>query len=201
MCFNMNIDQEKMMVFAAPSGSGKTTIVHHLLTHFEELAFSISATTRERRDYETDGEDYYFLSEPEFRARIDRGEFVEWVEVYPGRFYGTLKREIERLWAQRKCVLFDIDVVGAMQIKEKYGDHCLSVFVQPPSIDILIDRLRKRKTETEQTLKTRRDRFEEELNYASKFDRILINDKLDRALKEAERLTIDFLDMDMNQSG
>jgi guanylate kinase len=192
--------QRKMMVFAAPSGAGKTTIVHHLLNRFDKLAFSISATTREKRDYETEGEDYYFLTEAEFRQRIEKGDFVEWVEVYPGRFYGTLRNEIERLWAQGKCVLFDIDVVGAMQIKKKYGVQCMSVFVQPPSVEVLIDRLRNRKTETEETLNTRRARFLEELAYASRFDRILINDRLEPALEEAEKLTLDFLERDTHQT-
>ena len=185
----------KMMVFAAPSGSGKTTIVRHLLGVFDRLDFSVSATTREKRNYELDGEDYYFLSVDAFRHRIQQEEFVEWVEVYPGRYYGTLKVEVERMWRAGKCVLFDIDVVGAMQLKEKYGDRCLTVFVRPPSVDALIDRLRKRQTETEESLAIRRARFIEEFKYESKFDRVLINDQLEEALEEAERMTRAFLDL------
>lgn len=191
--------QNKMIVFAAPSGSGKTTIVRHLLEKFDELAFSISATTREKRNYETDGHDYYFLSETEFLDRIEKGSFVEWVEVYKGRYYGTLVEEVERLWKEGKCVLFDIDVVGAMHIKEKFGDQCLAVFVKPPGIDTLIHRLRKRKTETEESLKTRRERFDRELTFESRFDCVVINDELDIALNKAEQLTSDFLAQDFHQ--
>ena len=190
----------KMMVFAAPSGSGKTTIVRHLLDCFDQLAFSISATTRRKRDYEVDGKDYYFLSEDEFSQRIANGAFVEWVEVYPGRYYGTLKEEVERLWKAGKCILFDIDVIGAMEIKEKYGDRCLAVFVKPPGIEALIDRLRKRKTESEETLQIRKERFREELRFEEKFDRVLINDQLEVALEEAERMVRGFLFEDGNQA-
>jgi guanylate kinase len=194
MCSDSKVkNQKKMMVFAAPSGSGKTTIVRHLLDKFEELAFSISATTRPIRDYEIDGHDYYFLSVEEFRKRIETGAFVEWVEVYEGRYYGTLVEEVERLWAKGKYVLFDIDVLGARQIKEKYGDQCLLVFVKPPSVEALIDRLEKRKTETEATLQIRKERFHKELGYEVYFDRVLINDQLHIALEEAEQLTREFL--------
>lgn len=190
-----------MMVFAAPSGSGKTTIVRHLLDKFDKLAFSISATTRPIRDYEIDGHDYYFLSVEEFRKRIDDGAFVEWVEVYEDRYYGTLVEEVERLWAEGKFVLFDIDVVGARKIKEKYGDQCLLVFVKPPSVEALIDRLEKRKTESETTLQTRKERFQKELSYEGHFDRVLINDQLNVALEEAEQLTREFLGLgkDLNK--
>ena len=142
---------------------------------------------------------FWVLPESEFREKIDGDEFVEWVEVYPGRLYGTLRFEVERLWKQGKCVLFDIDVIGAMQIKEKYNDQCLAVFVQPPSVDVLIERLKKRKTETEKSLAIRKARFVEELAYASKFDRVLINDKLEMALKEAERITMQFLETEIRQ--
>jgi len=185
------------MVFAAPSGSGKTTIVRHLLSHFEELAFSISATTREKREYERDGKDYYFLSGEEFKEKIEKDAFVEYVEVYEGRFYGTLKKEVDRLWAEEKCVMFDIDVIGAMQIKEKYGEQCLTVFVKPPSIESLIDRLKKRKTETEESLNTRRERFKDELEFESKFDMVLINDDLENAFNEAEQITREFIKSDL----
>lgn len=191
--------QKKMMVFAAPSGSGKTTIVRHLLDQFEELAFSISATTRPIRDYEIDGHDYYFLSVEEFRKRIEKGAFIEWVEVYEGRYYGTLVEEVERLWSKGKCVVFDIDVVGARQIKEKYGDQCLLVFVKPPSVEALVDRLVKRNTESDATLQSRKDRFYKELSYEVHFDRVLINDQLNIALEQAEQLTRDFLGLEKKQ--
>ena len=193
MCSDNPVLNKKMMVFAAPSGSGKTTIVRHLLNSFDELAFSISATTREKRDYEIDGKDYYFLTEKEFKKQIDDNAFVEWVEVYSGRYYGTLKKEVERLWENGKCVLFDIDVIGAMKIKEQFGDQCLAVFVRPPGIDALLDRLRKRNTETEETLNIRRKRFEKELEYESKFDISLINDDLTEAFQEAENIVKDII--------
>ena len=188
----------KMMVFAAPSGSGKTTIVRHLLDHFEEVDFSISATTRNKRAYEGHGKDYYFLTEDIFRDKIESNEFIEWVEVYQGRFYGTLKSEVERLWNEGKCVLFDIDVLGAMKIKEKYGNQCLAVFIKPPGIESLLERLRKRNTESEETLKTRRERFEKELAFEDQFDVVLVNDDLQMALHKAEQIVIDFLGLDQS---
>lgn len=185
----------KMVVFAAPSGSGKTTIVRHLLDEYEQLAFSVSATTRPIRYYEEDGIDYYFLSNENFRCKIENKAFVEWVEVYEGRFYGTLKEEIERLWKEGKYVLFDIDVVGAMKIKEHYGEKCLAVFVKPPSIQTLIERLKKRKTESEASLNIRKERFKKELEFESRFDEVIINDELAIALERAEALTESFLEI------
>lgn len=186
-------DNEKMIVFAAPSGSGKTTVVRHLLEIFNELSFSISATTREKREIEEDGKDYYFLSEDEFKDKITRNEFVEWVEVYKGRYYGTLKSEVQRLWDDGKFILFDIDVIGARMIKDQFGEKCLAVFVKPPSIEVLINRLKKRKTETEASLNSRIARFKEELTYEKYFDKTLINDDLEMALEEAEGIVTDFL--------
>jgi guanylate kinase len=183
----------KMMVFAAPSGSGKTTIVRHLLSSFECLGFSVSATTRPKRSYEKDGRDYYFLSVDDFKEKIRKEEFVEWEEVYENRYYGTLKSEIERKWEEGKHILFDIDVKGAMDIKKQFGDKCLAVFVKPPGVETLIKRLEKRNTETAETLKIRIARFNEELTYEKHFDTVLINDKLDLAFTEAEQLTTDFL--------
>ena len=191
---------EKMMVFAAPSGSGKTTIVRHLLETFDELAFSISATTREKRGYEVDGRDYYFLNEDEFKRRIKEDEFVEWEEVYEGRYYGTLRTEVERLWKEGKFILFDIDVKGAMDIKKQFGDKCLAVFVKPPSIEALIDRLEKRGTESAETLNTRIARFKEELEHEKYFDKTLINDNLLIALQKAEKLSCDFLGIEREES-
>jgi guanylate kinase len=183
---------ERMMVFTAPSGSGKTTIVRHLLRRFDQLSFSVSATTRNKRDHETDGKDYYFLSVEEFQQKITEDQFVEWEEVYPGRYYGTLKSEVDRIWKEGKFVLFDVDVLGANSIKKIYGDKCLAVFVKPPSLDALITRLKSRNTETPETLEIRKARFIKELEHESNFDVVLINDQLERAFEEAEALARKF---------
>lgn len=183
----------KLFVFTAPSGAGKTTIVKHLLGKYKQLAFSISATTRPQRTHETAGKDYYFLSPDAFRQKIDAEEFVEWEEVYPDRFYGTLKSEVERLWEADKHIVFDIDVKGAMSIKKHYPDDAITIFVKPPSINALVERLKKRDTEDESSLKTRIARMKEELAYEKEFDRILINDILEQALDDAEKLIESYL--------
>lgn len=183
----------KLLLFTAPSGAGKTTIVRHLLEKYDELAFSVSATTRERRAHETDGIDYYFLSAEEFRSRINKGDFVEWEEVYENQFYGTLQSEIERIWANGKHVIFDIEVKGATNIKQRYGDKALAVFVKPPSPEVLFERLRNRKTETPKSLRRRIARARFELGYESKFDRVLMNDELDQAFADAEAIVDEFL--------
>jgi guanylate kinase len=188
-------EKGKMMVFAAPSGSGKTTIVRHLLKTFDCLGFSISDTTREKREYEIDGTDYYFLSVSEFRDRIREGSFIEWEEVYENRLYGTLQSEVDRMWEAGKHILFDIDVKGAMDIKNQFGERCLAVFVKPPSIEVLIERLKNRNTENQESLQSRIDRFNEEMTYEKNFDLVLINDDLDRAFTEAENITRSFLDL------
>ncbi len=182
----------KLIVFTAPSGAGKTTIVRHLLKKFDSLAFSISATTRERRPHEQDGLDYYFLSPEKFKALIDQNAFVEWEEVYENQFYGTLKSEIERLWAAGKHIVFDIDVKGATNIKRQYPSETLAIFVKPPAPEILFERLRERGTESEANLRKRISRAEEELTYENKFDVILVNDILEDALQGAERLVQQF---------
>lgn len=183
----------KMILFTAPSGAGKTTLVRHLLNTYDFLDFSISATTRPRRDYEEDGRDYYFLSPEAFRQRIEAGDFVEYEEVYADQFYGTLKSEVDRIWKNQKHVVFDIDVKGAGAIKKLYGDRCLAVFVRPPSVDVLIQRLIQRKTENPTSLKKRIDRVRREMNFENDFDAVLINDLLEVAKKEAEYLTLNFL--------
>lgn len=185
--------QNKTIVFTAPSGAGKTTIVKHLLAKFpDKLAFSISATTRQKREMETNGMDYYFLTKEEFKKKITNDEFIEWEEVYDDQYYGTLKSEITRLWAQGKIVVFDVDVKGATSIKNYFKKNCLAIFVSPPSVEILIDRLKNRGTETPQSLKKRIARVRTEMKYKYKFDEVIVNDDLQLAFSEAEKLFADF---------
>ncbi len=183
----------KLIIITAPSGAGKTTIVQHLLSSFDELAFSVSATTRARRPHEREGEDYYFLSPETFKERIVHQDFIEWEEVYENQYYGTLKSEVERLWNLGKHIIFDIEVKGALNIKKNYPDDSLSIFVQPPSPEILFERLRNRNTESEESLRKRIDRASFELSCADMFDTILVNDVLSDALAEAEALVTDFI--------
>lgn len=183
----------KLIIFSAPSGSGKTTLVHHLLSKPElKLAFSVSATSRAKRPNETDGKDYYFLSADEFRKRIENGEFLEWEEVYENQFYGTLKSEIDRIHAEGKHVIFDVDVVGGLNIKKQFGDDALAVFVQPPSVEELERRLRHRSTESEESLAKRVAKAAKELSYSGQFDVVVINDDLEKAKQEAEKLVREF---------
>lgn len=183
----------KMIVVTAPSGAGKTTIVKHLLDRYTVLDFSISATTRDRRPKEKHGRDYYFMSVEEFKAQRRKRKFVEWEEVYEDQFYGTLKSEVQRIWDEGKHIIFDIDVRGAHSIKKKYGDRCLAIFIKPPNVDTLIDRLTKRKTESPESLRKRIRKVKRELKHHDRFDRLLINDLLEVALEEAEIMVEDFL--------
>ena len=184
----------KLLVFSAPSGSGKTTIVRHLLgLDYLNLEFSISATSRESRGAEVDGKDYYFISLREFKNKINNEEFLEWEEVYRDCFYGTLKSEVERIWAKEKHVIFDIDVVGGLRIKKKFPNETLAVFVKPPSVDELKIRLKKRKTESEDKINMRVAKASLELATAPQFDKIIKNINLDDALLEAETLVANFL--------
>lgn len=179
----------KLFVFSAPSGSGKTTIVRHLLKQPQfNLEFSISAASREPRGEEKDGVDYYFISKEEFIQKIKKDEFLEWEEVYRDNFYGTLKTEVERIWALGKHVIFDIDVVGGLRIKKKFPEETLSVFVKPPSVDELKRRLKKRSTESEDKINMRVAKASVELATAPQFDKIIKNYELEVALKEAEVL-------------
>lgn len=180
--------KEKLIIFSAPSGSGKTTVVHHLLNMFDQLAFSVSATTRPPREGEEDGVDYYFMSEDEFRKRMDNDEFLEYEEVYEGLFYGTLKSEVQRLWDEGKVVLFDVDVKGGINIKKYYGNKALSVFLKPPSIEELMKRLRKRETEVEHRLQERVNKARSELTYEKEFDIVLVNDDLTHTFTTAESI-------------
>jgi len=184
----------KLIVFSAPSGSGKTTIVRHLLgIESLNLEFSISATSRERRGEEIDGQDYYYLSTNEFKNHIKNDDFLEWEEVYRDNFYGTLKTEVERIWTLGKHVIFDIDVVGGLRIKKKFPEETLAVFVKPPSVDELKIRLKKRKTESEDKINMRIAKASIELATAPQFDKVIKNYDLDVALKEAETLVADFV--------
>jgi len=184
----------KLIVFSAPSGSGKTTIVKHLLNQPElNLEFSISAMSRDKRGEEINGKDYYFLSAKEFISKIKKDEFLEWEEVYRDNFYGTLKTEVERIWALGKHVIFDIDVSGGLRIKRKFPEQTLAVFVKPPSIDELKIRLKKRKTESEDKINMRVAKASAELATAPLFDVIIENDSLDKALDEAYTLVNNFV--------
>lgn len=184
----------KLIIFSAPSGSGKTTIVKHLLAENENLGFSISACTRDRRGRaEQNGKDYYFLTPEEFKEKIDNHEFVEWEEVYVGAFYGTLESEIERLWAIGKHVLFDVDVKGGLKLKEYYGDKALAVFVRVPNEEILRQRLIGRGTETEDSLSKRLFKVHFEMSFENQFDVVLVNDDLETSFQKAQKLVDDFV--------
>lgn len=183
----------KVIIFCAPSGSGKTTLVKHLLQVYPILQFSVSACTRARREGEVDGKDYYFLSQEEFKKRVVNNEFLEYEEVYGGNFYGTLKTEIDRIWQLGKVVLFDVDVVGGLNLKKYFGDKALAVFVKPPDIATLEQRLRLRSTETEATLQMRIGKAVHELEYESKFEKVILNHHLETAMKESEQLVSEFI--------
>jgi len=184
----------KLIIFSAPSGSGKTTIVRHLLNKYtQQLAFSVSACTRPRRDYEIDGKDYYFLTLQDFRQKIADQQFAEWEEVYAGNYYGTLKAEIQRLWNEGKHVLFDVDVKGGLKLKEAYGDAALAVFVKVTSDEEIKRRLSGRGTETAETLATRLAKVRYEQSFEHEFDVVLLNDELDETLAKAEDLVQEFI--------
>jgi len=187
------LNSGKLIVFSAPSGSGKTTLVHHLLSQTLPLGFSISATSRKPRGQEEDGIDYYFLSASEFQMKIEEKAFLEYEEVYQSTFYGTYTSELERLWAEGKQVLFDIDVVGGINIKKQYPDQTLAIFVKPPSLNELEDRLRKRGTDSEEKIKERLEKAKIEIEYATQFDYCLINEDLETAKKEVVQLVSDFI--------
>jgi len=183
----------KLVILSAPSGAGKTTIVKHLLKLDLKLEFSISACSRKKRKGETDGKDYYFLTADEFKAKINNNEFIEWEQVYTDYYYGTLKSEVERIWNKGNFVIFDVDVVGGINIKKQFQDKALSIFIKPPSVKELEKRLRNRSTEPEDIILKRLQKAEKELEYAGKFDNTVVNDDLQTAQKEVENLIRDFL--------
>ncbi len=183
-----------MVIFSAPSGSGKTTLVRFLLSRLPALAFSVSATSREPREGEVDGRDYWFLSREDFRKKISEGAFAEWEEVYPGTYYGTLRSEIDRIWALGKQLIFDVDVKGGLNLKKQYGDQALAIFVMPPSLDVLEKRLRDRCTDSEEKIQERIGKAAHEMESAPLFDHILVNDRLEDARAEALALVEPFID-------
>jgi guanylate kinase len=189
----MNPSFNKLIIITAPSGAGKTSITKHLLQHFPELAFSVSAATRSPRGKEKNGTDYYFLSLGEFQEKIQHNEFVEWEMVYEGKYYGTLKNELQRIWRNQQVPVLDIDVKGAIHVQQQFPQTSLSVFIDPPSLDELRRRLESRGTETADSLQARISKASYEISFKKHFNHIIINDNLDRASKEAVRLVSDFL--------
>ena len=189
----MEKNEGKCIIFSAPSGAGKTTIVHRLLQEIPSLSFSVSACSREARLTEKDGVDYYFLTADEFKNKIENQEFIEWEEVYANNFYGTLTSEIEKIWSANKSVIFDVDVVGGLNLKRYFGDKALAVFVQPPSLEILEKRLRSRKTESEEKIQVRIKKATIEMERANEFDYILVNNELDFAVNEIKEIVLKFL--------
>lgn len=190
----MSSDSGKLVVFSAPSGSGKTTLVHHLLQQGLPIGFSISATSRPPRGKEKDGVDYFFISENSFREKIAEDAFLEYEEVYEGTFYGTLRSEVDRLWKTGKTVLFDIDVVGGLNVKRQYTDQCLALFIQPPSLSELEKRLRRRGTDNEKKIKERLTKATKELDLANQFDKVIVNDDLETAKEEVGKEVHVFLE-------
>jgi guanylate kinase len=183
----------KLIVISAPSGAGKTSIVHHLLKNMSELSFSVSACSREKREKETHGEDYYFLGVEGFKEKIKEDAFLEWEQVYENQYYGTLKSEIERIWSAGKTVIFDVDVVGGLNIKKQYPTECLSVFIMPPSVDVLRERLSGRGSESEVKIEIRLDKAEEEIAQNQKFDTIILNDNFEIACEETQEVITNFI--------
>ena len=187
------MDQGKLIIFSAPSGSGKSTIVRHLLRRDVPIEFSVSATNRAPRGTEENGVDYYFLSSEEFKSKINSKAFLEWEEVYPDRYYGTLNAEVDRIWANGKQVVFDIDVEGGLNLKKQFGERALSVFIKAPSLDVLKERLMARNTEDQENLNMRLDKAQSEMAYAKYFDLVIVNDNLEMAQEQAYQKVMDFI--------
>lgn len=190
---SQNLNEGKVIIFSAPSGAGKTTIVRALLEELSELSFSISACSRDPRGQEVNGKDYHFIGIEGFKKKIKNNEFAEWEEVYQDHFYGTLNSELTRIWNANKTVVFDVDVVGGMSLKKKFGKKALAIFVMPPSLVVLEERLRNRNTDSEQKIQQRLEKAEHEISLSSGFDVILKNDKLDTAISEAKSIINQFL--------
>jgi guanylate kinase len=186
------IHQTKLIIITAPSGAGKTSITRFLLAEFPELAFSVSATTRRQRPHEIAGKDYYFISLDDFHQKIQHDEFVEWEMVYEGKYYGTLKSELERIWKGEQCPVLDIDVNGAIHVQQQYSENTLSIFIEPPSIEALEQRLRSRGTETEETLRDRVSKASYELSFKHHFSTVIVNDDLTKACAQAASVIREF---------
>ena len=183
----------RVVIFSAPSGAGKTTLVRHLLSNFQSLAFSVSATSRPKRGKEIEGKDYYFFNQDDFKEAISEGRFLEWEEVYPGCFYGTLRSEIESLFEQEKVVIFDVDVMGGLHLKSLFGHQALAVFIKPPSIQALLDRLVNRATDSQEKIVQRLEKASKELAYEDRFDVVILNENLETAKQETLEKVTEFL--------
>jgi guanylate kinase len=195
--FHVVVPPKKVIVITAPSGAGKTTIVKKLIQQRPDLEFSISITTRDKREAEIHGQHYYFVTGPEFKERIQKDDFIEYEEVYSGQFYGSLKSEVERIWSKRKIVLYDMDVKGAENIKKKYGSDALVIFIAPPDRETLIRRLTNRNTESKDSLKKRIKKAEEEMSYQSKADKVVINADFDTAFMNVKNIITNFLKQEL----
>jgi len=187
--------QNKLIIITAPSGAGKTSVTRYLLSKISSLAFSVSATTRKPRSNEVDGRDYYFISEDEFHQKIQAKEFIEWEMVYEGKFYGTFKNELKRIWREDKTPLLDIDVKGAIHVHEQFNNNCLTIFIEPPSVDELKKRLQLRGTESLESLQTRLNKAIFELSFKHQFNKIVVNDDLEHACIETEEIVREFLNL------
>ncbi len=183
----------KLIVISAPSGAGKTSIVKYLLKNMDALSFSVSACSRDKRENETDGKDYHFLGVEDFKKKIKEDAFLEWEEVYENQFYGTLKSEVQRVWNEGKVVIFDVDVAGGLNIKKQYTQECLSIFIMPPSVDVLRERLGGRGTESEETLDIRISKAEEEISRNSEFDKVILNYDFEIACEETQEVITNFI--------
>ena len=183
----------KLIVISAPSGAGKTSIVHYLLKNIGKLTFSVSACSRDKRKKEVEGKDYYFIGLNQFKKKIKERAFLEWEEVYPNQYYGTLKKEVNRIWKCGNTVIFDVDVVGALNIKAKYQNDCLAIFIMPPSIKELKKRLFSRGSETQKKIETRLAKAKQEIDSSKEFDYIVLNDDFDTACKNAYQVVVDFI--------
>jgi len=187
------VSHNKIIIITAPSGSGKTSITHYLLKTIPQISFSISAATRQPREFEKDKVDYYFISHQEFQQKIQHNEFVEWEMVYEGKYYGTLKSELQRIWDMKKVPLLDIDIKGAIHVQQQHPQDCLTIFVESPSVDELKKRLLSRGTETEESLRARINKASYEISFKHSFNKVIVNDQLERACKEAEEIIKEFI--------